>query len=53
MVDSSGLRIPYKDLQKYLEINDVCISGMAKQQKFGLMTEAQLEEKLPSAFLKV
>ena len=53
MVDSSGLRIPYKDLQKYLEINDMCIASMAKQQKVGLMTEAQLEEKLPSAFLKV
>jgi hypothetical protein len=53
MVDSSGLRIPFEDLQKYMEMFDICISGMAKQQKIGLITKAQLEERLPSAFIKV
>jgi hypothetical protein len=53
MVDTSGLRIPYEDLQKYIEVNDICISAMAKQQKIGLITKTELEEKLPSAFLKV
>ena len=53
MVDSSALKIPYEDLQRFLKINDVCISGMAEQEKFGLITRAQLEERLPSAFLKV
>ena len=53
MVDCSGLKIPIEDLQKFLELNDVCIAGMAKQEKVGLITRAQLEERLPSSFLKV
>ena len=53
MVDSSGLRIPFDDLQKYLDISDACISSLTKQQKVGLITKEKLEESLPSAFLKV
>jgi hypothetical protein len=53
MVDSSGLRIPYYDLQNYLEINDACISSLIKQQKVGLISKEKLEESLPNAFLKV
>ncbi len=53
MVDSSGLRIPYEDLQRYLKINELCISALAEQEKIGLFTRPQLEEKLPQSFLKV
>ncbi len=53
MVDSSGLKITYEDLQKFLKMNEICLSGMAEQEKVGLLTRAELEEKLPSAFLKV
>jgi len=40
MVESSVLRIPNEDLQKYIEINEICILSMAKQQKVGLLTIA-------------
>ena len=53
MVDSSGLKIPLEDLQKYLEINDICISALAKQHKLGVITKAELESRLPTVFLKV
>ncbi len=53
MADSSGLKIPYEDLQRFLKMNEICISGMAEQEKVGLITRAQLEERLPNAFIKV
>jgi hypothetical protein len=51
MVESSGLKIPYEDLQKYIKIYDVGISGLVDQEKIGMITRTQLEERLPSAFL--
>jgi hypothetical protein len=53
MVDSSGSKISYEDLQRYLKINEVCISALAEQEKIGLITRAQLEERLPNSFIKV
>ena len=53
MVESSSLKIPYEDLQKYLEMSDICISSLIKQEKVGLITRADLEQKLPNSFLKV
>ena len=53
MVDSSGLKIPYEDLQKYFKINELCISALAEEEKTGQLSRAQLEEKLPHAFLEV
>jgi hypothetical protein len=43
MVDSSALKIPYEDLQKYLKMNEVCISGLEEQEKVGMITRAELE----------
>ena len=53
MVDSSGSKISYEELQRYLKINEVCISALAEQEKIGLITRAQLEERLPNSFIKV
>jgi hypothetical protein len=53
MVDSSGSKISFEDLQKYLKINEYCITALAEQEKIGLITRAQLEERLPNSFIKV
>ena len=52
-MDSSGLKIPYEDLQKFLKMNDICITGNAEQEKVGMITRTELEKRLPSAFLIV
>ena len=53
MVDSSGSKISFEDLQKYLKINEYCITALAEQEKIGVITRTQLEERLPNSFIKV
>jgi hypothetical protein len=53
MVDSLRLKVPFDDLQKYLERHDILITSFVKIEKAGFITRAEVEEKLPYFFLKV
>ena len=39
MVDSSRLKVPFEDLQKYLEKHDILITSFVKLEKEGAMTK--------------
>ena len=53
MVDSSRLKVPFDDLQKYLEMHDLLISSFVKLEKIGALTKGDVEEKLPISLLKL
>ena len=53
MVDSSRLKVPFDDLQKYLEKHDIFITSFVKLEKAGGITRAVVEESLPNCFLKL
>jgi hypothetical protein len=47
------LKVPFDDLQKYLEKHDVLIGSFVKLEKAGGMTKVEVEEKLPNSLLKL
>ena len=53
MVDSTKVKIPFSDIQVYLEKHEDLILGLIKFEKNGLMSRAELEEKLPQALMKI
>jgi hypothetical protein len=53
MVDSSRLKVPLDDLQKYLDKHDILITCFVKLEKAGAITRAMVEENLPNSFLKL
>ncbi len=53
MVDSSELKVPYDDLQKYLKMHDTYIVSYLKQEEGGAITRAKLEKKLSKSILKL
>ena len=53
MVDSSRLKVPFDDLQKYLEMHDVLITSFVKLEKMGAMAKGDIEDRLPNSLLKL
>ena len=53
MVDSSRFKVPFDDLQKYLEKHDILITSFVKLEKAGAITRAVVEENLPKSLLKL
>jgi hypothetical protein len=53
MVDSSRFKVPFDDLQKYLEKHDILITSFVKLEKAGAITRADVEERLPNSLLKL
>ena len=53
MVDSSKPKIPFADIQAYLEEHEDLILNLIKFEKKGLITRDELEVKLPQSLIKI